>query len=101
MARSLVLHFALTSMTVALRQLTLVIIDIYCTNRLEKQKAAFESFDLSLESCEKCVHDLDKEQLQKFSAVGSTRNELNKQLGEIMVSGEHTRGYCTNVYHLI
>ena len=78
-----------------------VIVDIHCTDRLEKQKAAFESIDLSLKSCEKCVHDLDEEQLQKFSAVGSTRNELNKQLEEIMVSGKHTRTYCTNVHHLI
>lgn len=57
-----------------------------CTNRSEKQKAAFESFDSSLKSCEKCLHDLDEEQLQKFSAAGSTWSEFNKQLEGIMVS---------------
>ncbi|XP_020600932.1 cingulin-like [Orbicella faveolata] len=53
-------------------------------SRLEKQKAAFESFDSSLKSCEKCLHDLDEEQLQKFLAAGSTWSELNKQLEGIM-----------------
>ena len=69
-----------------LHQFIRVILGICCTNRLEKQKAAFEFFDLSLTSCEKCLHDLDEEQLQKFSAAGSTSSELNKQLEEIMVS---------------
>ena len=71
-----------------LHQFNRVILGICCTNRLEKQKAAFESFNLSLTSCEKCLHALDEEQLQKFSAAGSTWRELNKQLEEIMVSME-------------
>ncbi|KAJ7378480.1 hypothetical protein OS493_023015 [Desmophyllum pertusum] len=52
--------------------------------RLERQKTAFQDFDLSLASCEKCVHDLDQESLQKFSAVGSTGSELKKQLDDLM-----------------
>lgn len=60
-------------------------------SRLKKQKAAFETFDLSLTSCENCLHGLDEEQLQKFSAAGSTRSELNKQLEEIMTFEEELR----------
>lgn len=59
---------------------------MYLINRLEEQKKAFKSFDLSLKSCEKRVHDLDEESLQKFSAVESVGNELKKQLDDIMVS---------------
>lgn len=82
------LHFDFEGTTVDLHQFIRVTVGICCTNRLEKQKAAYESFDLSLTSCEKCLHDLDEEQLQKFSADGSTWRELNKQLEEIMVSVE-------------
>lgn len=72
----------------------------FTNNRLKKQKKAFQSFDLSLKSCEKRVHDLDEESLQKFSAVGSTGNELKKQLDDLMVSGDCTESYCTNVSSL-
>lgn len=81
-------HFDFKGTIVDLHQFIRVIVGICYTNRLEKQKASFESFDLSLTSCEKSLHDLDEEQLQKFSAAGSTWRELNKQLEEIMVSVE-------------
>lgn len=62
---------------------------------MEEQKKAFQSFDLSLKSCEKRVHDLDEESLQKFSAVETVGNELKKQLDDIMVSRECRKNYCT------
>lgn len=55
-------------------------------HRLEKQQSAFESFDLSLKSCEKTIGDLDWESLQKFSAVGSNGGELKNQVDDITVS---------------
>ena len=85
----------------ALHQFIRVIVGICCTNRLEKQKAAFESFDLSLASCAKCLHDLDEEQLQKFSAAGSTWSELNKQLEDIIVSVELLYKRSTKLVFLI
>ncbi|KAM7433938.1 hypothetical protein ABFA07_015914 [Porites harrisoni] len=53
-------------------------------NRLEKQRDAFKTFDLSLKKKENTINDLATEALQKFSAAGSNRHELEKQLDEIM-----------------
>jgi len=52
-------------------------------HRLEKKKGTFETFDLSLKSCEKNIQDLDSESLQKFSAVESSGHELKKQMDDI------------------
>ena len=53
---------------------------------MEKEKGTFETFDLSLKSCEKNIQDLDSESLQKFSAVESSGHELKKQMDDITVS---------------
>ena len=60
------------------------------SNRLEKQRDAFKTFDLSLKKQENTINDLDTEALQKFSAAGSNRHELEKQLDDIMVSSKNT-----------
>lgn len=60
------------------------------SNRLEKQRDAFKTFDLSLKKQENTINDLDTEALQKFSAAGSNRRELEKQLDDIMVSSKNT-----------
>ena len=63
-------------------------------NRLEKRRKAFQTFDLSLKSCEKSIQDLDSESFKKFSTVGSNVDEPKKQLDDIMVSEcfiEYTR----------
>lgn len=60
------------------------------SNRLEKQRDAFKTFDLSLEKQENTINDLDTEALQKFSAAGSNRHELEAQLDDIMVSSKNT-----------
>ena len=60
------------------------------SNRLEKQRDAFKTFDLSLKKQENTINDLDTEALQKFSAAGTNRRELEKQLDDIMVSSKNT-----------
>lgn len=60
------------------------------SNRLEKRRDAFKTFDLSLKKQENTINDLDTEALQKFSAAGSNRRELEKQLDDIMVSSKNT-----------
>ena len=60
------------------------------SNRLEKQRDAFKTFDLSLKKQENTINDLDTEALQKFSAAGSNRHELETQLDDIMVSSKNT-----------
>lgn len=57
---------------------------------MEKQRDAFKTFDLSLKKQENTINDLDTEALQKFSAAGSNRRELEKQLDDIMVSSKNT-----------
>lgn len=57
---------------------------------MEKQRDAFKIFDLSLRKQENTINDLDTEALQKFSAAGSNRHELEKQLDDIMVSSKNT-----------
>lgn len=59
-------------------------------NRLEKQRDVIKTFDLSLKKQENTVNDLDTEALQKFSAAGSNRHELEKQQDDIMVSSKST-----------
>lgn len=60
------------------------------SNRVEKQRDAFKTFDLSLKKQENTINHLDTEALQKFSAAGSNRHELEKQLDDIMVSSKNT-----------
>lgn len=60
------------------------------SNRLEKRRDAFKTFDLSLKKQENTINNLDTEALQKFSAAGSNRRELEKQLDDIMVSSKNT-----------
>lgn len=60
------------------------------SNRLEKRRDAFKTFDLSLKKQENTINDLDTEALQKFSAAGTNRRELEKQLDDIMVSSKNT-----------
>lgn len=60
------------------------------SNRLEKRRDAFKTFDLSLKKQENTINNLDTEALQKFSAAGTNRRELEKQLDDIMVSSKNT-----------
>lgn len=57
---------------------------------MEKQRDAFKTFVLSLKKQENTINDLDTEALQKFSAAGSNRHELETQLDDIMVSSKNT-----------
>lgn len=44
-----------------------------------------EAFDSSLDACEKVFNEIDGESMEKFSFVGSTINEIKKQLDDIQV----------------
>mgnify|MGYP002260015776 FL=1 len=44
-----------------------------------------KAFDSSLDTCEKVLNEIDGELKEKFSYVGSTINEIKKQLDDIQV----------------
>ena len=44
-----------------------------------------KAFDFSLDTCEKVLNEIDGELKEKFSFVGSTINEIKKQLDAIQV----------------
>ena len=44
-----------------------------------------KAFDSSLDTCEKVLNEIDDELMEKFSYVGSTINEIKKQLDDIQV----------------
>lgn len=54
-------------------------------NRLENQRKAYQTFDSTLEACEKTIYDLDSQLPQKFSAIGSSGEEIKKQLDDLKV----------------
>lgn len=54
------------------------------SNRLEKQRAAYQTFDASLKKCEKTIYDLDIGSVWKSSAFAPNRG-LEKRLEEVMV----------------
>ncbi|XP_074626301.1 uncharacterized protein LOC141884418 [Acropora palmata] len=52
-------------------------------NRIDGESV--KAFDSSLDTCEKVLNEIDDELMEKFSYVGSTINEIKKQLDDIQV----------------